>query len=154
LTQAALAAAMTDVGVPLTGDKVSKIETGTRNVGYDELLAFAYVLDVPLAELMAPPDGAPPIRAGGIGLERYEVANWLIWGPWRGRKAIRGRRIIRLTREIQTMYQVVDEERDPELRTKHRETLVRLVKELSQAAGIPSGIMKRQALRDAIADSE
>ena len=63
--QVNLADAMTDVGVPLTGDKVSKIETGTRSVSYDELLAFAYVLDVPLAELMSPPEGAPPIRAGG-----------------------------------------------------------------------------------------
>jgi transcriptional regulator with XRE-family HTH domain len=151
LTLQALAEAMTGVGVPLTFDKVSKIETGVRAVRYDELLAFAYVLDVPLAELIRPADGERPIRVGGIGLEQFEVANWLVFGPWWSRRGTRARKVIRLTREIQTMYQVLGEERNKELKAKHRQTLAMLVKELSEAAGIRPGIMEREALRETMA---
>ena len=154
ISQRALANAMTEVGVPLTVDKVSKIETGARRVRYDELLAFAHVLNVPLARLMSPQDGEPPIRAGGTGLERHEVANWLVWGHRKSPEAMSARKIMRLTREIQTMCQVVLEEHDRAQRKAYGDTLERLVKEVSAAAGIRPGIMKRQALRDSIVDNE
>jgi hypothetical protein len=72
---------MTPIGeAPVAARFVSKIETGVRKVEYDERLALACVLDVPLARLISPPDGEQPIRAGGIRLDGNEVANWLVWG--------------------------------------------------------------------------
>jgi transcriptional regulator with XRE-family HTH domain len=151
LSQRALAEAMTDVGLPLTFDRISKIEKGVRRVSYDELLGFAFVLGVPLARLMRPPDGEPPIRAGGIGLEQDEVANWLVWGPPTSRDAMGAQTLMRLTLEIQTMMQVAEDERDPAKRTEHRRTTVALVEELWRGSGIRPGVMARQALREAMA---
>lgn len=150
LSQRAVAEAMTAAGVPLTGDKVSKLEAGTREVRYDELLAFADVLEVPLARLMSPEDGEPPIRAGGLSLARNEVANWIVWGsPWSA-DAIGAQTFMRLTLQIQTSYQVLDDERDPERRKEHRQEVASQVKELWQASGIRPGVMERKALREAM----
>ena len=142
---------MTNVGVPLTVPTISNIERGVRRVRYDELLAFAYVLDIPLARLISPYDGEPPIRAGGIGLERHEVANWLVWGSPLSGVARGAQTFMRLTREIQTMMQVAADERDPALRKQHRKTILGLVKKLWQASGIRPGVMERQALRKEMA---
>jgi transcriptional regulator with XRE-family HTH domain len=152
LSQRALAEAMTDVGLPLTFDRISKIENGVRRVSYDELLGFAFVLGVPLARLMRPPDGEPPIRAGGIGLEQHEVANWLVWGPPTSQDAMGAQTFMRLTLEIQTMMQVVEDERDPAQQREYRRTVVRLMKELSEASGVRPGVIERQALRDEMGD--
>jgi transcriptional regulator with XRE-family HTH domain len=147
MSQKTLAERMSEVGLPLDDTMVSKIERGVRGVEYDELLGFAYVFDVPLAELIAPMRGEQPIRAGGIGLEDYEVANWLVYGPWWGRRATHARRIIRLTKEVQTMCQVVLEERNQAQRREYRHVLERVMKELSAAAGIRPEIMRRRAYR-------
>jgi transcriptional regulator with XRE-family HTH domain len=152
LSQRALAEAMTNVGLRLTFDKVSKIEKGVRRVNYDELLGFAYVLDVPLAQLMRSPDGERPIRAGGVGLEQHEVANWLVWGPSLSRDAMGAQTFMRLTLQIQTMMQVADDERDPALRHQHRRAVSDLVNKLWRASGIRPGVMERQALREEMAD--
>ena len=98
LTQAALAQEMTDLKVPLDNVKVSLIERGKRRVRYEELLAFAFVLRVPLATLMSPIDGERPIRAGGIGLEKHEVANWIVWGD--SKDATKAQLYMSLTRQI------------------------------------------------------
>lgn len=133
LTQSALAEAMTDAGTPLKNDMVSKIETGVRQVEYDEWLAFAYVLNVPLATLISPEDGEPPIRAGGFGLDRHEVANWIVWGPWYSQDARDAQIFMRLTRQIQTMVQVAQDERDPAKRREHNQTVAGLV----EGSGVP-----------------
>ena len=148
LTQRQLAEAMTAAGVPLTPDKVSKVELGVRGVELDELLAFAYVLDLPLARLMSPHEGERPIRAGGIGLERHEVGNWMVWGPSWSREAMSAQTYMGLARRIWTMAQVVADERDPERRAEHARTLIGLVEELRKAAPVKPGVMKRQVLRD------
>jgi transcriptional regulator with XRE-family HTH domain len=147
-TQVALAHAMAELDVPLTHEKVSLIERGKRRVRYDELLAFAYVLRVPLATLMSPVDGERPIRAGGIGLERHEVANWIVWGPSSSPDAWRAQTFMRLTRQIQTMRQVFLDERDKATRDEHWKTIVGLIDELGKASGIRPGVMERQRLRD------
>jgi hypothetical protein len=143
---------MTDVGLQLTFDKISKIEKGVRRVNYEELLGFAYILDVPLAQLIRPPDGERPIRAGGVALEQHEVANWLVWGPSFSRDAMGAQTFMRLTLQIQTMMQVADDERDPALRHQHRRAVSDLVNKLWRASGIRPGVMERQALREEMAD--
>ena len=153
LTQAALAEAMTAVGAPLKKDVVSKIENGVRQVQYDELLAFAYVLNVPLATLISPEDGEPPIRAGWLGLERHEVANWIVWGPSHSEDAMSAQTFMRLATQIMTMRQVVEDERDPAKRKERLRTLLDLTTEIWQASGIRPGVMERQALRDEMADA-
>jgi len=55
---------------------------------------------------------------------------------------------MRLSLEIQTMMQVLEDERDPAQQKEHRLTVARLVKELSKASGVRPAVMKRQALRD------
>jgi transcriptional regulator with XRE-family HTH domain len=147
-SQVALAKVMTDVGAPLTGDKVSKIEKGRRAVALDELLAFSYVLDVPLVQLVSPLDGEPPIRAGDIGLDRYEVGNWIVWGNPRRVANFTGRTRVRLAREIATMAQVVADETDPKRRAQQGRKLMRVVERLRKNMNIPPGVIKRQALRD------
>jgi transcriptional regulator with XRE-family HTH domain len=136
LTQEDLAKKMTAAGVPLTGDKISKIETGARAVEYDEQFAFAYVLGVPLAQLMRPRNGELPIRAGGIGLERHEVGNWLVWGSPRSRESMTAQTLMGLTRQIATMVQVLADERGHPRRQAYRKTLAAVLQRLSKAARI------------------
>ena len=151
LSQAALAEEMTDLRMPLTHAKVSLIERGKRRVHYDELLAFAYVLRVPLATLMSPVDGERPIRAGGIGLERHEVANWIVWGD--SKDATKAKLYMSLTRQIWTMAQVIEDERDPAAMAGHRKTLAGLIKELQRKSSVRPGVMERQAMRDEMASA-
>jgi transcriptional regulator with XRE-family HTH domain len=84
LTQAEVARRMTIAGAPLSGDMVSKIETGVRSVTVEELAAFAAVLGVPLVKLMSPLDGERHMRVtSGYAIESSEVGNWVVWGfPW------------------------------------------------------------------------
>ena len=149
LTEKQLAAAMTKAGCPLDHTTVSKIETGARRVRTDELFAFAVVLQTPLVDLFKPLDGEMPIRIGAeLAFERYEVANWFVWGPPWTEEATGARTFMGLTRQIQTMMQVAADESDPDKRREHRQTIAKLTKDLWQASGIRPGVMDRQALRD------
>jgi hypothetical protein len=138
---------MTAAGVSMTGDKLCKIESGTREVRYDELLALAHVLEVPLARLMSPADGELPIRAGSVSLKRNDVANWIVWGPSWTKDARDAQTLMRLALQIPTMKQIVDDERDTAKRKEHLEALSALVRELQQASGVRPGVMEREELR-------
>jgi transcriptional regulator with XRE-family HTH domain len=153
LTQAQLAAAMTEADAPMDHTVVSNIERGKRPVPAEELFAFANVLDVPLVRLVSPLDGEPAARFGGIGLDRHEVGNWLIWGEPSSREAMTGRWLMRLMRQIATMRQVVADELDPSKRLAHSKTLRALLDELRRVSRIRPGVMERQALRDAMQDA-
>ena len=66
----------------MSGDKVSKIEHGTRSVSVEELLAFAEVLGVPLERLLSALDGELAVRVTDTWAEE-SIGNWMIWGkPW------------------------------------------------------------------------
>jgi transcriptional regulator with XRE-family HTH domain len=147
LYQRGVAEAMSAAGVSMTGDKLCKIESGVREVRYDELLALAHVLEVPLARLMSPADGEMPTRAGSVSLKRDDVANWIVWGPWWTRNARDAQTLMRLALQIPTMRQVADDERDPGKRKEHLVALSALVRALQRASGIRPGVIEREALR-------
>jgi transcriptional regulator with XRE-family HTH domain len=148
LTDKALAGAMSEVGVALTEDQVSKIERRRRRVTIDELFAFADVLKVPLSRLLAPRLGDRPIRAGGVGLEYHELGNWMVAGDPKGLANFRLRERIGLAREIATLAQVLADEKDPAQRDVHARELIRAVDRLRKSMGIKPGVMNRQAMRD------
>lgn len=143
-SQEELEEAMAFVGTPVD---VSKIERGVRKVKVDELLAFAYVLDVPLSRLLSPLDGNQQLRAGGIGLERHEVGNWMVWGPWWSDLARRSTKIISLARGIATTSQAFEEEQDPKKRKPHIRELVTAHAGLRTGFRIRRGVLQRQADR-------
>lgn len=90
-----------------------------------------------------------PARVGDdLALQRYEVANWFVWGPPWTEDATSAQTFMALTRQIQTMMQVAADEPDAETRREHRQTIVQLVDDLRRASGIQPGVMERQALRD------
>ena len=139
-----LAKEMTEVGVPLTGDKVSKIERGRRRVTVEEFLAFAYVLDVPLSRLMSPREGELQVRAGGIALDRSEIGNWMVWGPPWSELARNSTHALRLARRIATTVQILDEERDPDEREKSRRELLAAITDLRKTLRIRPGVLRRR----------
>ena len=57
MSQRQLAAALTDIGVPMSQAAVTRIETGLRNVTLDEVIGIAVVLDVAPMNLFLPIDG-------------------------------------------------------------------------------------------------
>lgn len=58
MTNDGLAERMTRAGCPMTGSAIFKIEKGEprRRIVVDELVAFARVFDVPVTELLVPPE--------------------------------------------------------------------------------------------------
>ena len=57
MTTRALAAALTDLGVPLTSSGISDIEAGRRTVSVDQLTCLAMALDVSPIALLMPESG-------------------------------------------------------------------------------------------------
>jgi len=147
LRQRALAEALTNAGVPMTGDKLCKIEKGVREVRYDELLAFAQVLDVPLQRLMRPADGELPIRAGSLRLGGDEVANWIVWGPPWTEDSKAAQTLMRLVMEISRARQIAEDELDPVKRCKLNKVVVAFFEDLWRASGISPGVLDREKLR-------
>jgi hypothetical protein len=77
------AARMRDLGVPLHKTTVTKVENAERRVHLDELLAFAYALDVAPVHLFVPPD----LQREDV---QVEVVPGVAPGPYVLRKWIRG----------------------------------------------------------------
>ena len=142
LSQAQLAEAMTAVLAPLSTDKISKIENGVRAVSIGELAAFAYVLEVPVVKLMSPLDGELPTRVGGMSLQRDEVANWLIWGPWWTEDAQGAQELMSLTLSIAFWMQAATENpRNP----SHVREVQKLVIRLRDICDMPN-VLRRLEL--------
>jgi len=148
LTQEQLAHAMRAVGFPMDKPMISEIENGKRRVQIDELLAFGFVLEVPVVRLITDRDGEPAIRLGDIGLERHEVANLLVLGPPANEGTKRAQERMRLLRQIPTVRQVLEDERDANKKARHTKTIGALINDLWRASGIRPGVMNRQELRD------
>lgn len=133
---------MTALGAPLTADKLSKIESGTRSVTIEELVMFATALDVPLLELLKPLDGEVPVRiTAGWALDRGEVANWAVWGPAWSDAARGAQQLMRETLEIAFWMRAKAD--DPTNQTYTRE-VARCVGRIRDTVGLRPGVVRRR----------
>jgi transcriptional regulator with XRE-family HTH domain len=55
MSQSDLGRAMSHLGIPMKASEVSRIETGTRRIGVEQLVAFAQALDVSVLSLLREP---------------------------------------------------------------------------------------------------
>lgn len=96
-----LAAEMTKAGFDWTRQTVTNMETGRRNLGVDELVGLAVVLDVALLHLMVPPYPSPLWGGNGDSRPRedpnepnddapFQVTPNLPVPCWRVRQFVRG----------------------------------------------------------------
>ncbi|MER5903019.1 helix-turn-helix domain-containing protein [Streptomyces mirabilis] len=75
-----LSAALEKAGRPIAASAIAKVERGERQVGVDELMALAFVLDTPPSALLLPLEDSPDatIEITGAGTVSAEVAwDWL-----------------------------------------------------------------------------
>jgi len=142
LTGAQLADAMTAADVPMTKSTISLIETGNREVGAEEIFVFARVLDVPLARLVTPRDGDRAVRFGDLGLDRPEMAHFLVHGMPDGVDAMSSDEFARLTREIVRARELAD--REPAARRHHMRAVARLVHESNRVSGVYARVREKQ----------
>ncbi len=146
LTQSELAQLMTAAGVPLTGDKVSKLESGKRSVGVEELFALAWVLDVPLADLVRPLDGEPEIRLTQDESRGWnEVANWIVWGREETPDAQEAQEFMRLLYELIFWTQAIKEAPTAEKAT-YRKKVADVILGAAEAAQLRPGVIARLEL--------
>jgi transcriptional regulator with XRE-family HTH domain len=143
LSQAELARKIRAAGLPLSGDKISKIESGKREVSVPELFAFAHVLPVPFIKLLTPLDGEKHVRiTEGFAVDHSEVANWTVWGPpWRP-AARAAQELMRLTLEIAFWMQAHED--DPS--ADYMGEVAKRIERLQAAAGIRRGVVRRRGV--------
>jgi transcriptional regulator with XRE-family HTH domain len=84
VSQAALAKAVTEGGLPMSKTAVLRLEKGKRGISLDEALAFAApgALNAVPAYLLSPPEGAVVAVRDGFGFDGEGIREWLQYGLW------------------------------------------------------------------------
>ena len=126
---------MTAAGVSLTDDKISKLESGKRSVGLEELFALAWVLDVPLADLVRPLDGEPEMRlTEDVALGWNEIGNWIVWGKEETPAAQQAQEFMRLFYELTFWTQALKEATTKAGKATYRKKVVDVALDAAEAA--------------------
>jgi transcriptional regulator with XRE-family HTH domain len=138
LSQRQVAERMTDAGHPMTKVAVTRLEADAlaRKLTLDEALAFAWVLDTPLAHLLSPPDGSHVFPTAAVGLSGPAVRQWLLFGdpfdvkPERGR--VRAR--LQVLSRVERLAQLLIDVRRQKNKFAENDVLVRLADVLAEHA--------------------